>query len=123
MTKIIFLDANQVFNTNKNFKIIENPLESINLIEKNKNKPLNTNIEKLYNYLINSLNYQSEINSFPSTLPDEINIKFSNLNILEKLNPFNNKSVAKKLINKSITITYFFLKEKPLLYHTDYFFL
>ena len=34
MTKIIFLDANQVFNTNKNFKIIENFLESINLIEK-----------------------------------------------------------------------------------------
>jgi ABC-2 type transport system ATP-binding protein len=32
--KIIFLDANQVFNTNKNFKIIENSLESINLIEK-----------------------------------------------------------------------------------------
>lgn len=123
MTKIIFLDANQVFNTNKNFKIIANPLESINLIEKNKNKPLNTNIEKLYNYLMNSLNYQSEINAFPSTLPDEINIKFTNLNILEKLNPFNNKSVAKKLINKSITITYFFLKEKPLLYHTDYFFL
>ncbi len=123
MTKIIFLDANQVFNTNKNFKIIENPLESINLIEKNKNKPLNTNIEKLYNYLMNSLNYQSEINAFPSTLPDEINIKFTNLNIWENLNPFNNKSVAKKLINKSITITYFFLKEKPLLYHTDYFFL
>ena len=94
MTKIIFLDANQVFNTNKNFKIIENPLESINLIEKNKNKPLNTNIEKLYNYLINSLNYQSEINAFPSTLPDEINIKFTNLNIWENLNPFKKTTVA-----------------------------
>ena len=127
MTKINFIDLkNTFYSTNsiendKNITETLTDIEDIDITTTNKNS--NKSIEKLYNYILNSLNYQSTTSAFPSSLPDEINIKFTSLNIWEKLNPFNNKSVAKKLINKSITITYFFLKEKPLLYHTDYFFL
>lgn len=99
MTKITFLDVgekyNYFINNNNNLTqftpfITPKDLDKNNL-KKNSNKK---SIESLYSHLVNSLIYQSEINAFPSTLPDEINIKFTNLNILEKLNPFNKVSCS-----------------------------
>ncbi len=95
------------YNENETDKIFS----SNNLKNEVKTKTTNS-IISLQSYLINSLNYQSEINAFPSTLPDEINIKFTNLNILEKLNPFNKKSVAQTdLSNNTIYFSTEFLTQ------------
>lgn len=71
----------------------ENIFSSQNLIE-NTTFEANNKRELLQFHITNSLNYQSQTNSFPSTLPEEINIKFTQLNLWERLNPFNSKEIA-----------------------------
>lgn len=94
MSKINFLDVDGSFNTNRIIKNVTNPLEMIDSSETIINKPFSSNSKNLHTHLLNSLNYQSQTNSFPSTLPEEINIKFTQLNLWERLNPFNSKEIA-----------------------------
>lgn len=112
MSKIIFLnlkEQNDYFISNNNnisnIYPFKNPK---NLNEKQQVKK--TKINKLHNHLINSLKYQSEINAFPSVLPEEINIKFTDLNFWKKLNPFKNKSSAQTDVeNNTIYFSTFLL--------------
>ena len=98
MTKITFLDVgekyNYFINNNNNLTQFTPFITPKDLDKNNLKRNSNKSIESLYSHLVNSLNYQSEINAFPSTLPDEINIKFTNLNIWENLNPFKKTTVA-----------------------------
>ena len=99
MSKINFFDLteNKSFDTNKKIKKTNITLNSVVDLTNFDNENISINktlTTELYSHLLNSLNYQSQTNSFPSTLPEEINIKFTQLSLLERLNPFKSKEIA-----------------------------
>lgn len=110
MSKINFLDIGEDFNTTRTIKNVATPMEEIDYSEKIQNNQENKKSKTLHSYLLNSLNYQSQTNAFPSTLPEEINIKFTQLNLWEKLNPFKSKEVAQaNIANNTIYMSTEFL--------------
>lgn len=115
MSKINFLDLeeNNLFDTTKKFKktnVLLNSTIDINDFNNENTLINNSKINQLYTHLLNSLNYQSQTNTFPSTLPEEINIKFTQLTLWEKLNPFKSKEVAQaNIANNTIYMSTEFL--------------
>jgi hypothetical protein len=111
LTKINFLDLpkNNIYDVQNKTSKPFIPLVDSEIFPSNSIKNNNySNINKLHINLLNSLNYQSEINAFPSTLPEEINIKFTQLTLLDKI--FGSKEVAQaNIANNTIYMSTEFL--------------
>ena len=109
MNKINFLDLekNNYYYIKDNKVSNEfNPLEDIVNIDLNLNneKSKKSLINNLHTHLLDSLNYQSQTNSFPSTLPEEINIKFTNTSFTDKFKSFFSKNELAEVNLNSNTI-------------------
>ena len=90
---INFLDTKSKFDINSNIKLKSSPppknAQSIETVENNELDSQETysrsEIEQLQSNVLNSLNYASSQNLLPSTLPDQLNIKFLNISRIDKL--------------------------------------
>ena len=115
MSSVKFLDTGKIFTTHKevntvSFQPFKNPTLVPTSIQSFTNPYLQ--ISKLESFINESLNYQSSINAFPSTLPEEINIKFTKTHWIQKINPFYNDNIAKTNIeNNTVYLTMDLLKK------------
>ena len=88
---IFFNDTGQSFTTASYFEKAD--INNSDIVELRQGQPaLNTNsstvileIEQLQTNILNSLNYATNQNLLPSTLPENLNIKFLNISKLEKI--------------------------------------
>lgn len=79
-------------------------MEDIDFSETIKNQSFHSNSKILHTHLLNSLNYQSQNNLFPSTLPKEINIKFTNTSFIDKFKSLFSKNELAEVNLNSNTI-------------------
>ena len=88
---VTFLDTKNQFETSNVIRNINkeniNQLTTIQNAEviKNTNNNEQSEIQQLQTNILNSLNYASNQNLLPSTLPKNLNIKFLNISKLEKI--------------------------------------
>ena len=90
--QIFFIDTKKKFDSFTKFRIATNnddyndrlELDSLS-IDLNKENQTISQIEELQTNVLNSLNYASNQKLLPSTLPEQLNVKFINISKLEKL--------------------------------------
>ena len=88
--QIFFIDTKSKFDSFTKFRVATNndndrvELDSL-LLDLNKKNNTIPQIEQLQTNVLNSLNYASNQKLLPSTLPEQLNIKFLNVSKLDKL--------------------------------------
>ena len=86
---INFIDSNSQIKLNFEEKLLEQKIEILQnntiVIKKFNDKVNHSEIEQLQTNILNSLNYASNQNLLPPTLPEQLNVKFLNISKLDKL--------------------------------------
>ena len=82
-------------------------LNSESIVKYKENNQIKSKIEQLQKNVLNSLNYASNQKLLPSTLPEQLNIKFLNISKLDKLKD--------KIIPSSIENEIFVFGSNPVL--------